>query len=222
MKHSHPHDAKWAPPPLPSYLMGPDLEAEARLRARLRRVLRSMVAIGLGLAAQLSQMAVRDRLGEAPVQFDFGRAWDLVARAMRWTRALQARLAAEAKAARARTDPDERLQDHPDWIEDFDLDMRPKVMKPAPDDCIAGLSTPAVVSGICTDLAVAAALMGDTDAAARIMALGKATRAMLGAAADDPAPAVADADARDGADGRGDGPVLSEAAAAPPGAPDSG
>src|SRR5271165_4609323 len=87
---------------------------EARCRRRLGRWLGWLAGIGTTLAARISLIAKHrahspdPAPGSAPhpVRVDLTLAWALVARAMRWTRALQARLAPETAAVKAESDPE--------------------------------------------------------------------------------------------------------------------
>jgi len=116
-------------------------------------------------------------------------AWELVGRAMRWARALQARLAAEARAERTGISPeDERLERiarvlaRPDWYKPTkgrprapDLSIRPRA-----DDCIAGLPVAAVVAHICADLTNATTLLAKSKALGIVVKIAQEARALLG------------------------------------------
>jgi hypothetical protein len=116
-------------------------------------------------------------------------AWDLVTRAIRWARALQARLAAEARAERTGLSPEAagleqaaRLLARPDWYGPAKKRKRVEgaAMRPRADDCIAGMAVAEVVGQICADLSTAATLLGKSRALRIIVAITEAARAMLG------------------------------------------
>jgi hypothetical protein len=120
-------------------------------------------------------------------------AWELVARARRWTRALQARLAAEARAEMTGMSPETerlnraaRLFDRPEWYKSStrrpraeDATSRPGARGRA-DDCIAGMPVAEVVGQICADLSTAATLLVKSKALGIIVRIAEAARAMLG------------------------------------------
>jgi cell division septation protein DedD len=180
MSLSHAHDRPSVL--LPPFLAGRDPAAENRARSRLGRLLRRLIGLAMGLTEQMGHAALRQQRGGEPIRFDLLGALNLVARAVRWTQALRERLAAESKAARATMERAERLLDPPEPEERFDYTRRPKAEPPPPDDCIAGKTTAEVVAQICADLDAAAALIGDGRTPARIAAIAKAARALLGGA----------------------------------------
>lgn len=119
-------------------------------------------------------------------------AWDLVARAIKWARALQARLAAEARTERTGVSPEAerleraaRLLARPDWYKAAKRRKRVEgaAMRPRADDCIAGMAVAEVVGQICADLTAAATLLGKSKALRIIVAVADAARAMLGGTA---------------------------------------
>ena len=166
-------------------------------RWQLGRWLRRLADIGVALVVRMSGIAaLRPAQGAAAtVRVDLELAWSLVARAMRWTRALRARLAAEAVAAKAAMDADdgrfldrpERLDDGSAWNEYRTAHRAAPAGRPEPDDCIDGKPVAEVVGQICADLGAAATLLGDAEAARHIAAIAAAARALLG----DPAGAAA-------------------------------
>jgi hypothetical protein len=129
---------------------------------------------------------------------DLALARDLVARALRWSGALCTRLAAEAQAAKAaRTsanrwrEPAERLNDWDEGGDDRDwvdgtlrrLRKRPPVAAAAPDPCIDGLATGAVVEQICIDLGIVAVLFRSAELGRQIGEIAGEAHALLGGAA---------------------------------------
>ena len=188
---------------------------------QLGRWLGRLADIGVALVVLMGGIAVqRPAHGAAEtVRVDLDLAWSLVARAMRWTRALRARLAAEAVAAKAAMDGDERLLDRPErlddgsaWNEYRTAHRAAPAGRPEPDDCIDGKPVAEVVGQICADLGSAATLLGDAEAAQQIAAIAAAARALLG----DPAGAAAVPGTRDRARDE------AEPAAMPVPAPDTG
>jgi len=118
-------------------------------------------------------------------------AWDLVARALRWARALQARLAAEARAERTgksieteRLERISRLLARPDWY--VPKKGRPRApdpsIRPRADDCIAGLPVPVpvVMAHVCTDLINASTLLGKSQPLGVLVKIAQEVRALLG------------------------------------------
>jgi hypothetical protein len=164
----------------------------ARARRRVGRWLRQLGDIGAALATHMRDIApwrrtdVRAEAGGVDLEL----GWELVRRAMRWITALQLRLAAETKAARAGVEPEERLDDAEDWdigrlgrrLREADLPRPIRLREPCPDDCIDGKPTAEVVEQICADLAAVATLLGMTEAGRQIEAIAVATRASLGEA----------------------------------------
>ena len=193
-------------------------------RWQLGRWLARLGDIGVALVVRMGGIAAqRPAHGAAEtVRVDLELAWSLVARAIRWTRALRARLAAEAVAAKAAMDADdgrfldrpERLDDGSVWNENRTAHRAAPAGRPEPDDCIDGKPVADVVGQICADLGAAATLLGDAEAARQIAAIAAAARALLG----DPAGAAAAAvpGTRDRAPGE------AEPAAMPVPAPDTG
>jgi len=200
-------------PPGPTLQLGRQL---GRWLGRLADIGVALVVLMGGIAAQ------RPAHGAAEtVRVDLDLAWSLVARAMRWTRALRARLAAEAVAAKAAMDPDERLLDRPErlhdgsvWNENRTAHRAAPAGRPEPDDCIDGKPVAEVVGQICADLGAAATLLGDAEAARHIAAIAAAARALL------VSPEGAGAAAIPGTPDRA--PVEAEPAAMPAPAPDTG
>jgi hypothetical protein len=152
--------------------------------------------IGTELIVAMSATVHRQVHGAVAVSVDIDRPRHLVARAMRWTRALQARLMAEAAAAaagkaKAGIDPKERLPDRaemlsdpPEWLDDdpdWTTFRAARARKPEPDDCIEGKPDAEVVGQICADLAAAAMLLGASEAVRLVAAITDETRSPLGA-----------------------------------------
>jgi hypothetical protein len=102
---------------------------------------------------------------------------------MRWTSALQARLKAEARAARAVQEPRENAFDTEDWHEDLLRPPPTRTPRAEPDSAVdrAVDAKPVaeVVAQICADLGAAATLMHDPERAAQIAAIARAARAFL-------------------------------------------
>jgi hypothetical protein len=156
--------------------------------------LRSLLHVGLALVLDMRFIAdprsTQGAAGDADKACaNHSLAWDLVTRAIRWARALQARLAAEARAERtgiiteaARLDRAARLFDRPDWYEPKKGRRRAEggTIRPRADDCIAGMATAEVVGQICADLSTAATLLAKSKALRIIVAIAEAARAMLG------------------------------------------
>jgi hypothetical protein len=129
------------------------------VRERLGLWLRRLTAIGVMLSGVIGERAER-RPAAAVTIAELRHAWSLVARALRWARALRARLVAPPAGKRP-----ERLLDAPDWHEKLnDWDDNPFAAKREPKDCIAGLSDEQVVGHICCDLHAAATVLGDVPA----------------------------------------------------------
>jgi hypothetical protein len=120
-------------------------------------------------------------------------AWELVARAMRWARALQARLAAEARTERTgksqeteRLERVARLLARPDWYKPTkgrkrapDTGIRPRA-----DDCIAGLPVPEVMAHIFADVINAATLLAKSQMLGILVKIAEEARATLGGSDD--------------------------------------
>jgi hypothetical protein len=129
---------------------------------------------------------------EAAGTTDLDLAWSLLARAMRWMRALHTRLDDEAEAAKlAAPKPKRPPAVRLDWGDNLGLGGnwgRP-ARKTAPagqaaaDDCIDGTPTVAVVAQICADLGAAATALG-RDMPPQIAAIAEAARALLGGVAE--------------------------------------
>ncbi len=169
-------------------------EGQGRFRSRVSRWLGEMVGIGARLMERVGRLdASRRAHPETPRTVDLTVVGALVARAMRWTRALQARFAAERKARAAlRRQKHGRKRAEPPDAEVAELsrlfrEIRRELTeapapaeKPAPDDCIDGKETAEVVGQICADLGVAATLMRSARFARRIEAIAAKAQALLG------------------------------------------
>jgi hypothetical protein len=176
-------------------------DARARLRVgrRVGRWLGQLVDVAQGLAGRMRSV-VASRREEAAVKraIDLDLGWGLLERAMRWTRALRVRLAAEAEDARAaikratvwRERP-ERLNDWDEGGDDLDwvdatlrrlrLRRLAQAEAPASDDVIDdGRPVAEVVALICADLGVAATLLCDAEAAQQIAVIAAEAHALLG------------------------------------------
>jgi len=180
--------------PRPSGPTGPERKA-ARGRLRLRRWLDELADIGRGVVQLIRARVVERREYPAASWItDLDLVGNLVARAMRWSRALRIRLAAEAEAAKAAMklanrwrEPAERLndwydgEDEVDWLDRSLRRMRnpPPAEAGAPDDCIDGLPTAEVVGQICTDLGIAAALFRSAAMGQQIAAIAAGAHALL-------------------------------------------
>jgi hypothetical protein len=188
----------------------------AGCRRRVGRWLGKLADIGMTLRERISRLAAaRQTYDTAPdartVDLDLGRG--LLRRALRWTRALQARLTAEAKAARAGMTPAQRLaavlaglQGASDRNRNPSVYRRPPAERPQPDDCIDGKPAAAVIGQICADLDGAATLLHGRSLMRKIAGIAAAARALLGSpgeawtplpiactrdrAADEPQPAM--------------------------------
>ena len=161
---------------------------------RLGEWLRGLLQVGLVLVMEMRFFAdPRSQEGDAGaadrVCASHSLAWDLVARAIRWTRALQARLAAEARAERTGISPEterleraERLFERPEWYEPSKTRVRAEdpSIRPRADDCIAGMATAEVVGHICADLTAAATLLAKSKALRIVVSIAEAARAILG------------------------------------------
>jgi hypothetical protein len=176
-------------------LSGPAEEEKAvRCRSRVSRWLREMVGIGAKLVERIGRLdASRRAYPDTPRTVDLAVVGALVARAMRWTRALQARFAAErrARAAALRQKRGHERAKPPDGelaeLARLFREIRSEILgapapaeKPAPDDCIDGKETAEVVGQICADLGVAATLMRGARFARRIEAIAAKAQALLG------------------------------------------
>jgi hypothetical protein len=153
-----------------------------------------MASMGAKLMERIGRLdASRRGFPDAPRTVDLTMVGALVARAMRWARALQARLAAERKARAAlrrqkrgskRAEPmDGRLAELAAMLRDIRrelAELEPPAEKPEPDDCIDGKETAEVVGQICADLGVAATLMRSARFARRIEAIAAKAQALLG------------------------------------------
>jgi hypothetical protein len=203
MTDAPPDKAASALPPRPSGPMGPAATA-ARVRRRLKR--------WLGQLAGLASDAMR-RMGDtidlrraqggktgslmAPGdgRLDLNLVCELAGRAMRWTRALQARLVAEAAAAKAEMKLENRWREPPERLNDWDerdddvswIDSTLRRLShprpagaPTRDDCIDGLPTAEVIGQICNDLGIVAVLFRSAETGERIAAIAAGAHALLG------------------------------------------
>jgi len=174
----------------------------ARGRRRLGRWLGKLAGFGQAIMRRMGDIvADRRAQGSAPGTamapreggLDLNLVWDLVARAMRWTCALRARLKAEAKTANVWMERRESDFDAPDWHENLlNLRRAAPVRATAPDDCIDGKPDAEVLTQICGDLAIAAALLDCPAMVQQITATLAAARALLGGVAQEwtPLPAL--------------------------------
>jgi hypothetical protein len=153
-----------------------------------------MAGIGARLVKRIGRLdEARRAFPDAPRVVDLAVVGTLVARAMRWARALQARFAAEKKA-RAALARQKRVRKRAErWdgelaelagmlreIRREVAEMAPPAEKPEPDDCIDGKETAEVIGQICADLGVAATLMCSEKMARRIEAIAAKAHALLG------------------------------------------
>jgi len=161
---------------------------------KLGQWLKSMVFISLVLITDMRHATDPRTVEKEPAERDrlcarHQLAWDLVARAMRWARALQARLAAEARAERTGISPeDERLERisrilaRPDWY--VPKKGRPRApdlsIRPRADDCIAGLPVAEVFAHICVDLINATTLLTKSKPLGILVKIAQEARALLG------------------------------------------
>ncbi len=143
---------------------------------------RRLMRIGMGLGREISDL--QEWPGDARAA-ELRQAWALLSRALRWARALQARLLAGPPAGKPAVDRAERRFDQPirqGGPNDRDADTR----RPRRDHCIDGQTDIQVVMQICADLHQAATLMGNPEAVRDILDIAEAASAMLA-----PAPATA-------------------------------
>jgi hypothetical protein len=192
-----------APQTRPSRPAGSAATEAARVRRRLGRWLEQLAGLAVGVLERMSAVVARRRrqgavrgtaMGPGVGRVDLNLPFDLLARAMRWSRALGVRLKAEAEAAKAamklqnqwreRPEPAERLEDSDDdfgWIDRTLRRVRngPPAAALAPDDCIDGKPTAEVVGQICVDLGVAASMLCCYAALEQIVAIAEAGRALL-------------------------------------------
>jgi hypothetical protein len=176
---------------------GTDARARLRVGRRVRRWLGQLVDIGVELVEHLRTIPGhrrRDPSGKRTIDLDA--AWDLMARAMRWTHALRARLKAEAEAAKDALKRENRWREPPERLNDWDeggddLDWldgtlrrlrKPPAEAAAPDDCIDGVPTAEVVERICIDLGIVAVLFRSAALGERIAAVAAEAHALLGGA----------------------------------------
>jgi hypothetical protein len=149
----------------------------------LAQVLRALVGISVRLGMAAHRAATRATgAGEAP-PVDLPRVWALLMRAEQWIAALRARLdsgAAGSAAKDSRAEWDLELDGSELRLEfdrpDTDPLPRSRHGGKAPRDPIAGLTDLAVVEQICTDLAAAARLLGETDLAETAAAIAQAVQ----------------------------------------------
>ncbi len=188
-------DAPASAPP-PSCPIGPARAEAARGLGRVRRWLWRLADIKKTLldrarAIEAAQSAEAE--AEAAGAVDLILAWSLLARAMRWMRALHARLDDEVEASRIAAPPAKRkAAARLDLGDDVGLGgasnrsvRRPSQASPAvADDCIEGTPTGAVVAQICADLGAAATALGRS-IPPQIAAIAEAARALLGEPAEE-------------------------------------
>ncbi len=161
---------------------------------KLGQWLKSLICLGMILITDMRFVTdPRSQEGEAPevdrICAQHSLAWDLVARAMRWARALQARLAAEARAEKTGMSPEAerlerqaRLLARPDWYKPAKRRKRAPdtSIRPRADDCIAGMPVAEVMGHICADLTAAATLLAKSKALRIVLGIAEAARALLG------------------------------------------
>jgi hypothetical protein len=198
-----------AEPPRPAGQDGADARARLRVVRRVGRWLGRLGDVAVGMVDRMrSVVAYRreDPTMKRTIDLDLG--WGLLARAMRWTRALRVRLKAEAEAAKAAlklvnawrerpeqlNDWDERGGDDLDWVDNTFRRLRLRRLAAAempaeagaeagaPDDCIDGLPTGEVVEQICNDLGIAAVLLRSDLLGQQIAAVAAEAHALLGGA----------------------------------------
>jgi hypothetical protein len=159
-------------------------QAEIGAAGRREQVLlwlRGLAGIGRALAAQLSVVGLRQSQEPSIAHVDLNVAWLLLARAMRWTRALQARLGAAARAANARIEPVGRRLDPPAANENASSKGK-AARQPEPDDGVGridGKPTVEIVEQICADLGAVGTLLGIADAERQLAMVAAQARAML-------------------------------------------
>jgi hypothetical protein len=168
---------------------------EGRTRVvKLGQWLKALVFAGLVLIMDMRHVTDPRAQSEDPVVAErmcakHRLAWELVARAMRWARALQARLAAEARAERTGISPENerlervaRLLARPDWYVPTkgrkrapDASIRPRA-----DDCIAGLPVAEVMAHVFADVINAATLLAKSQVLGILVKIAEEARATLG------------------------------------------
>jgi hypothetical protein len=170
----------------------------SREDGRLRQWLKALLLLGVVLVTEMrhvtdprSQEGTVGDVAEACAKHSL--AWELVTRAMQWVRALQARLAAEARTERTGLSPEAerleraaRLLARPAWYKPSKARKRaPDTrIRPRADDCIAGMPVAEVVAHICADLTAAATLLAKSKALRIVGSIAEAARAMLGGSDD--------------------------------------
>jgi len=165
----------------PAFAGGQTEDSAAGRRARVLLWLRGLAGIGRALAARMSVVALQQSQDPTTARVDLNLAWLLLARAMRWTRALRARLCADANAANVRNGPVARLSDPAAANENIAFKSK-TVRQPAPNDGVGrieGKPTVAVLEQICADLGALGAMLGITDAERRLAEIAAQARAML-------------------------------------------
>jgi hypothetical protein len=156
---------------------------EAGVRKRVTRWLGQLADIGVRLAGRISRVAAsREENPDVTITVDLRLGWSLVARAMRWTRALRARLAAEDKAAKP-PGTERRANLYDAAVELFGRRLpedREPAEKTEDDDCIEGKPAVEVVAQIFADLGTAATMLHSPSSTRKIAAIADAARALLG------------------------------------------
>jgi hypothetical protein len=186
----------------PSPSVAPPGPAEAGgVRARIGLWLRALTDVGERMGRAIGVMGRREDDAHCVEQSILERALSLVMEAMHWTDALRLRLLREARAARAARprpeappsaeqhgppmDPGTRAMARaarrwdPAQLRKLGRSMERQHPNPAPDACILGIPTAAVMARICADLHAAATLIDDQESARRIMEIAEAARALL-------------------------------------------
>jgi hypothetical protein len=180
-----------APRSRPASAGGQAEKGAAGHRERVLLWLRGLAGIGRALAARMSVVGLQQSQEPAAARVDLELVWSLLARAMRWTRALRARLAADARAANVRTESGVRPSDRPAANENVPSKAK-AAQQPEPDDGVGridGKPTVEIVEQICADLGAVGAMLGITDAERHLAEVAAQARAMLlgdGAPADGP------------------------------------
>jgi hypothetical protein len=181
MSRSSPDIAASAQQSHPAFAGGQAPTSAAGRRERILLWLRGLAGIGRALAAQVSVVGLRQSQDPAIACVDLNLAWLLLARAMRWTRALRARLAADARAANVRAEPVVRLVDPPAVNENVPSKAK-AAPQPEPDDGVGGFDgkpTVEIVEQICADLGAVGTLLGITDAERHLAQVAAQARGLL-------------------------------------------
>jgi hypothetical protein len=170
-----------APRSRPAFAGGQPDKSAAGHRDRVLLWLRGLAGIGRALAARMSVVALRQSQDPAIARVDLDLVWSLLGRAMRWTRALRARLGADARAAKVRIEPVARLSAPPAANENVPSKAK-AARQPDPDDGVGrfdGKPTFEIMEQICADLGAVGTLLGITDAEGHLAEVVAKARAML-------------------------------------------